>query len=376
MNSRKGTYILGPLTLLLVSACGGGGGGGGDTPSVDSSTVPLALTADNAVSVTSEVLGSALTTNDLDFDPVPPIALTVEGNPIRLSSGELLLRSLKSALEPASEGLSGVSGVTVTQPLNCPNGGSGEVTLIATNVNPYVPTAGDQIKIDANNCIYSEQVDDNTLSMTVDGIAIFTLETPSGIPPRTDFPTHASWANYSLIFTEQDQLQCTFQNYHITLSGPESLSMTLDGDLELKAGINATADIDYYAMSGNAKLHMVSTAATLDFRLDSLDLEGLSRMDGNGLTFDEVRYNTSYSSHTLGGVGGKITINTIDNLIHDGTTNVSLVAGHLKISGAAGSSVTVLIPGPASDVQLAIDSNGDAIIDRTLDLNWAELNGQ
>jgi len=371
MNGNRSNQLLGSLSLLLLSACGGGG----DTPSVDSSSIPLALSADNAAAVTAEVLDGGLSANGLDVEPLVPVALSVSGDPIRFSSSQLLQLALKPALELSPEGLSGVTGVSQTTYLDCQSG-SAKVTVTASHVDPYVPTPGDRLGIDANDCTYSETVNGTTLSISMDGAVSVTLETPSSFPPRADFPTHASWSSYSLNFSEQQQLQATFNRYHITLMGAESLSMTLDGNMELKAATNATGNLAYDAMSGDVSLSLASRGQTLDFSLDNLDLEGLARQDGNGSMFGELRYNASYGSHTLGGVGGRVTVSTLDNLIHDDTSGHPLTSGKLAISGASGSSVTVTIPGPASDLELAIDSNGDAIIDRTLDLNWADLNEQ
>ena len=83
------------------------------------------------------------------------------------------------------------------------------------------------------------------------------------------------------------------------------------------AATNATGNLAYDAMSGDVSLSLASRGQTLDFNLDNLDIEGLARQDGNGSMFGELRYNASYGSHTLGGVGGRVTVSTLDNLIHD-----------------------------------------------------------
>ena len=65
------------------------------------------------------------------------------------------------------------------------------------------------------------------------------------------------------------------------------------------------------------------------FSLGDGNLESLTRVDGNSQLFSETLYSGRYSSSTLGGTGGRVTISTQQDLIHDDASDAPL-DGHAE----------------------------------------------
>ncbi|MCW8328843.1 hypothetical protein MD588_08475 [Photobacterium sp. SDRW27] len=341
MNRNRVGYSLAPIFMLMLSACGGSDGDG------SSDATPIAISESNAKSLTEEVLNSPKNIGEQDSGDVFPFSATSSRT------------ADMSRFQPQSgRGLAVISKISQTG--QCDGGGS-------ITINEYTD---EKIELDANNCIFSDSIEDQSITLRIDGKATLTSLTPTGFPPRQDFPTDESWDTESLSFTQTEQWQGTFDRFIIEMEGVENISIKYDGNMLIKSGTNVTNSPSYNALISDS---FSITATGLDFSLSNYSLESLSRVDNNGFVFSEMIYNASYSSNSLGGVGGQVTVSTLNSLVYDESLTDPLVSGKLKISGANNSSVTVTIPGQASDVQLDIDSDGDGATDQVQDLSWADL---
>ena len=344
MNKRKIGYTLAPLALLVLAACGGSSDGGSAQYS------PLAITESNAKSVSQEVL---ISSQNID----------VEGGGAIYPSATLYSNSapVQKVLTLARDEAYGVAKLSQTE--QCEGGGSITVTGYSAET----------VSFTANNCSFSETGSSQPISIRIDGKATLTQQTPSGFPPRQDFPTAGYWDSLALSFGQMEQWQCAFDSFVIQISGSDNVSLTYDGNMLVKIGTNDMDNLVYSALN-SSRFSMDTPDGS--FSLGDASFEALSHTENNGFEFAEVIYNTTYGSGSLGGVGGRVTVTTLENLVYDEGTTEPWESGKLKLVGADNSSVMITIPGQVSDVQLDIDSDGDGVTDLTQDLSWAELESE
>ncbi len=373
MNRHTTMALWSALSLPVLTGCGGGGGS--DAATTDIIDIPLAITTENAPAVTREVLNSTDTVTPQNTVALLPVGLAVEGTrPVpRINSSALLQRALQPVLSLSPQGLGSVTGISQTASLSC-SSGSASVTLTTASSNAEVIGPGDRLELYASHCTLSD--DSGGDSLRINGRVTLVLEAPSGFPPREGFPSHDSWSADDLYGMDTQQLQGSFSGFSIQTNGAQNMALFLNGSLRLRTGSDPLAELEYASMNGTLRLSLVDTAQPLDFTLSDVDMEGLVRNEDTPLMFAEMRYNVSYGSRTLGGRGGRISIRTQQPLIHDASTGYPLESGELTISGAAGSWVRVTIPGPNSDLQLAIDANGDGQAEQFRDLSWTDLDAR
>lgn len=346
MNRNRVGYSLAPLVLLTLAACGDGGSDGGQTFQY----APVAIDESNAKSVTNEVMGSS---QSLDA----PAGVNA------LSSFTPRSAPVQKALTRVVESMYGAPKLSQTQ--QCSGGGSITVT----------ESSEERVAFTANDCRYSMTEGSMQMTMRIDGKLTMVQQTASGFPPRQGFPVHQSWGSVSLSFSEMAQWQWSFDSFSIQLEGDETISVNYHGDMQIKAGTNDMNSPTYAAIGSNSlRINASSTATGINenINVSGLSLEGISHTN-SGLAFTEMIYHTTYSSGSLAGAGGQVTVTTIENLMYDESTAAPMESGKLKITGSNNSSVMVTVPGRASDVQLDIDSNGDGVTDKVEDLSWAEL---
>lgn len=346
MNRIRKGYVLAPLAVLVLAACGGSDGEDNNTVSY----APLPITESNAKSVTKDVLVSSQSLGGQSginaLSPTLPKAAPV-----------------KKALTEMVDGT--YSSTKLSQTQECADGGSITITDVSGTGMAYT----------ANDCRYSSGIDNQQMTIRIDGKLAMAIQEASGFPPRQGFPADASWNTVTVSFSDQAQWKWSYDDFVIQIEGNGSTSLTYDGDMLTKVGTNDMSGPSYVAIGSNSlriKANSTVNNTNADFSVNGLSFESLTHTV-NGPDFTEAVYNTTYGSGTLAGVGGQVTVTTLKNLIYDNGTVAPMESGTLKITGANNSSVTVIVPGRASDVQLDIDSDGDGVTDQVQDLSWAEL---
>lgn len=319
------------LGSALLVACGGGGGGGAFTPLPD-----LAITADNAIEVTSAVvvattlafeyggatggeLGTAATAGTLD-------RLRAQA----LGSAALRVRALADAgtVRPA------VAFGPETQAC----GVSGSVTLSGNIANPPDVSVGDRISARFDDCDEGEDV-------VFDGRLDLVIRDLEG-----DLTTDVFLFEVDL---DLDDLVLIIEGQSARANGEFTLIFdSLDYPFTITSLVGNVLDI---------------VAEGEQVRLDDFDL----RLDED--FGDDPVPRTTIASGTLSSspLGGKVAFLTESGQPVFGLGDAAPTSGFLRITGASGSRVRALIGVGA--VQLEVDSNGDGTIETVIDTTWEEL---
>jgi len=327
---------------LALAACGGGGGG---DPAFQAPP-PVALvplTAANATSTASDVLaaidaGTVLAGLGLNltFNVIAPLDVTGGSAAARLSrdSQRMLASSVRRLVSSAAG-----PGASAIDTLDCLVTGS--VVVTSSIATPGTLAANDTVVTAYDNCNDGDGlVLDGTLDLRVASFAgdlssgFFVLATDAGL----------------------DQLLLTADGQSLLLDGDASLDIDTSADTILTVTIEgALLDLEINGATSELSDFLITVDADIS-NLDDLEVS----LTGNGTL-------------TSTALGGKVNFEIIEPLVERESQSFP-EDGQIEILGANASSVTVTDGSvPIDRVSLGIDSNGDLVVEETIDTTWPEL---
>ena len=269
------------LATMLVTACGGGGGGGSSAPTYSGLTTPAAITVTNAEALSEKSLEGV--------DEAVAQNAANEANPFGISISQTSSNTNQLIINTARQAAS------TSQSL-----GSLPAGITVTAAQLGYPFCGGSVSV-PDNWQYSTYLNGtmilNNLCINDPYFGIVTM-------------------NGSVIFTE-NATQFTLQYVNLTIndgSTTETINMTVSC-----TSSDCSISTDYVGSDGST------------YRIANLDITG----SGSGpYTFSATFYHPDYGSVTVTGSG--IYLNCPDG---------SISAGTLNLSGASGSSASVLFTG-------------------------------
>ncbi len=304
-----------PTFILAIGACGGSSNAPSDPENV---SVDIAITDANAVEVSGAVMYAAL--NGESF--------AAENNLlVGAQTGDFSNRANVFSPSKLSTNLPDIPETTSSCEV------TGTLTFSGRLASELTITAGDQINSIFNSCNDGEVTLNGTLNLGV-----------------TSFSGDASQGIFSL------GLDMTFTGYSILTS---EFTMDVDGRLSSFIDLNTSrmmtsvsSDLFNTVTDGREqRLINYTLSSTTHFDSDTFALETSGALDDERL-------------------GGLVSFETTESFTGMGIGYPS--SGIMTIEGANGSTVT-LTALSSIDVMLAIDSNGDNIIDETIMTNWNAL---
>lgn len=339
MYRDRFTVVAGRMALGLmtagISACGGGGGGGGTAAPAELAT----LDSGNADTIVREVLGAGFDSSDFGTAVSGGGILSTDGGSNALAVRMATRRTIQAAGDTSSQAAGNAQPSDSYGPERSDCQVSGSVTLSATLASTETLSAGDQITAifascnDGDGAVYNGRMRIDVLGFAGD------------------------------LYGELYQL-----NSRLTLT---NLAITEDGITDTG---NGTLNVNMNLLTPDLDLYSISTSR---FELASGD---------NSWIFHDV-VSTSEDDHR--GSGWLITLSESGSLesssfagrVDYGTTTPFQsvngnppAAGVLRIGGANGSSILVTALNEA-DLQLAIDWNGDTVVDETRLMAWDTVPG-
>lgn len=318
MTSMRAICVAMGITAL--TGCGGGGGGS------DPGTA-LTLTAENAVPVAADVYGVLDLTSSLgDLGTELPTGALIDGPGNGL---DLVKFTLAQYLHGRSQSIPAhATGATMEMTENCPGGGTVSFAFTDANHNG-ANDPGDSFSVTFDQCASDGPLVDGSFSAQVLSAA--------GDPDGD--------ANWSIGLT------VNFQNLSFS-------------DVEFSGGVTGGFSLN---------VAVADDTTTIAIAGDSLSLSGqeaVTLSDFNTQvtrTLDDYVYDASGTAVFSG-----------QSVSYDTTTAFSGVApgyphaGVLRVDGAGQSSLT-LTAVDSTNVQVAVDKNGDGTAEQTIETTWAEL---
>jgi len=322
----RGIAIAALLTAGIATTIATGGGGGSDGGVTPPPPPSLAITASNAHDVASTVIVAIGVSFDLGD-------ITDQDTPVQAANG-VLAAPLTKSLGSVYSSLRQDAAQTIE---NCPFGGTVDITQ--TIANPSAPTVGDRIVAVFTDC-------DDGLGYVLNGTMDITIAALQG-----DMNTNVFLLGLDVVLTN---LEVSYGTEVVTANG--STTITLDSlDFPILTLSIAGTRLQLGAAGELLTLtdfdHSLQTEIGVDPQPHVADV--LGRL-GSRLLDGTVDYDTTLSIHVSG-----------DSDPHQ---------GEMLITGAGNSSVRVVIV-DSSNITLEVDTNGDGVIDDSIDTNWAALNG-
>jgi hypothetical protein len=322
-----------PLGALLCSAailaaCGGSDGGG-DT---GAASAPVTINAANAPTVagTAYAAGSSLEGAGVIGDGGLVTGVVTETAATGVDMIDVIVDQLAAGRAwYADNGAAFVTGVTATE--NCTDGGDLTFTVDDADGNP---SSGDSLSASYNNCVEGDTVLNGSISIVINSYD----GDPQGV------------GAFSLQLSIQANNFTATQNGETTsLNGAMTLSQSTNDGVAFTNSISGTSIV----VNGSGV-----SAALSAFQLTSTENNG---------DYTLVINATVSSSQ----IGGAVTIVTT-------TPFRSIAPGHpyegqAIITGANGTSVTLIAISDAQSVRLLVDETGNGTPDRVIDTTWDAL---
>ncbi len=326
--SGAGRFLASFVVLAGLSACGGGGGGGSSPP--DS---PAVIDAGNAVTITREVVSVGLDAGA--FGGV------VGGGGILSADGgsNALTQSLAQSLVRRRATIQQVQPAVRVGPETFDCLVTGTVRLSGSLNSDITLTPGDRISIDFNNC-------DDADGAVYDGGMRIDVASFSGDILNDVYALGAA---------------VTFTDLAITAGGETIIG---DGNLEIDLDFTVPL-ISETAESGSLFTFRAGNDAWIlrDFALmtveDGTGASLVTRISGSG-TLEGSRFE------------GAVNFVALSPLVVTGDDYPA--TGEVLITGANGATIRATVQN-AQTVQLAIDVNGDGLVDDTQQVPWSSLGG-
>lgn len=331
------------LLIAGLSACGGGGGGSGTSTLINSTDSPvypaLALTTSNAETTSGEVANSAdimVGAGSAGSTVVTGVAVQTDKRP---SLAELMRWSLTTL-----DGLRGqiaptLAGVVVSSSVNCTGGGSVAVSWDdADNDGNF--TSGDSFTMTFTNCV--------ELGVTISGAIALTGFSLTGDPQLVTSPPPLPWS-----------LGATFTFTDLYFDDSVN-SLRINGDLAYSANTTNGQDVatDISGTRLILRVNGITTTTVRDFAYSYTE------------NLNTLAYALDYSGTAdIGSVNGRVTFATTVSFTGSDILSNQPTAGSVLISGASGSTVTLVALG-GDNIRLDVDANGDGGVDQSLYTTW------
>jgi hypothetical protein len=315
-------------TTGLLVACGGGGGGGGSAGI--SAASPVTVTSANATQVASASLEASdgLSGNTDGVLGIVPAAVgsTVSAD---VNIVETIIEQVRKAPHSGGSGVSIAAVQNVNQ--NCD---SGSLNLTFNDAdNSATLTSGDSVSMSANSCTFSGVTMNGSISIS-NVVVIGDQITPP----------------YSM------QFSLTTNGFSVS-SGGETASINGSGTISESTG----DDITFTSSFSGAGIQITAGGESL-----TLTNYQITEVENEATGAYSVDISATISSSSL---GGSITVTTDVPL--SGVYPYDADAGQITCTGA-NSSVTVIVI-DSMNVRLDVDSNGDNMIDNTINESWTNL---
>ena len=323
MINRTTWTVLGTGLLFLV-----GCGGSGD----DASPAPTAtVTTTNAPTIASSVVKASLEGGDLgSFAAFGPMGAP----PSSPKSARVYYSKVAEIQNAGVDALLQHTQTIALVPV-CPEvsqcTGGGTVTLSGNIANPATFGPNDTITFDFASCVEGDTTTNGQFSMRVTSF--------SGDPASGTF----SFA----VTTTLTSFQVTVAGETATVNGSVSISISMAGST-LTTTVTSSS-ISVGDGSSSHTLHDYSSVHTLTSGSFTLDVSG------------------SLTSSDFSG-----TVNFDTTALLQGMGDDYAFTGHLLITGANGATIKVIVL-DSTFLRLEVDSNGDGVVDATLDVTWDDL---
>jgi hypothetical protein len=320
---NRATWSVLATGLLILAGCGGGGGDAG-------APAPLAtITTTNASAIARSVVTASLEGGDMgSFGAFAPASSPKTTRNYYSKVAEIQNAQIAALLRHAQAVAVVPVGPEVSQ---CTGGGT--VTLSGNVANPATLSQNDTMTFDYASCVEGDTTTNGRFSIHV-----------------TSFSSDPASGTFTVAMTT------TITSFQITVAGETA---TLNGSVSVSISISA----------GGSALTTTVTSSSISV--------------GDGSSTHTLR---DYSSvHTL--TSGSFTLDVSGSLTSSdfsGTVNFDTTAllqgmgdgyaftGRLLITGANGATIKVIVL-DSTYVRLEVDSNGDGVVDATLDLTWDDL---
>ena len=315
------------LAVLItgLGACGGGGGGGGGSLRAS----PAVINAGNSATITQEVIGVGLGAGEFGDAIGGGGILAADGGSNALALGRVRPRTTIQKVQPRARFGPEVSACRV----------SGSLVLSGSLSSNSTVTPGDRIDVEANSC------DDGDGAIYDGGFGIAVTRFSGDI------------------LTDQYLLgaDLTLTNFGITEAG---VTTTADGvvefELDLRVPLVGDTSVD---------------GALLEFRSGSdawilRDFAVSLTEDGRGANL----LTRSSGTGTLEGSGFSGAVDFVTVVPFVATGNDYPASGEALITGASGATIRATAI-DAVTLQLAIDLDGDSVVDETQQIPWSSVGG-
>lgn len=330
------TLGLGLGCSLLLAACGGGSGGGtaATTPPTSGTLISSANSQEASASGYNAADGlNSQTGSGSDFVTGVSVNTAARGW-IGVS-----LNQLYRALENRPTADLAV-GVTTSQSIPCPYGGSGTVT--ATTASNFAVTAGDRFTMSMNNC----KVDP---ASTLHGSMTIVFEAISGIPGA-----NAAW---------NATFGATFAEFSVT-EGAETSSA--NGDMTVKVVQVNAQEATVNANGNTLKLGTARSGSSTEVTMKNYSYNG-------SLKAGVLSYGVNFSMS-----GNLPKLGAVDYTVKTSTDFKQTVTAKYPYQGvmtvtAADKSASTLTVIDGGNVSVGVDKNGDGSVDETVTTTWTAL---
>jgi hypothetical protein len=324
------------LTTLILTACGGGGGDGSHSGGTNVPTAGVSITTNNAKQVGAAAVGSTDTVQGVTAGSGVLTGVSIETSGEASNYSNIILQQLRNLLSQGAFLNSSLTGVLITDVWPCT---TGQVNISGNVAVSGELNSGDSLTLTFVNCNDGGVVLTGSMTITFtqisagfDGNPPFTL----GITIQlTNFTANESGqvivgnGDMSMLMAEDSSGNETFQ-----LSG-NSLSATSGGYSEI---LTSYAYNFQFSASGAYSVTMQGTLAST-----------------------QINGSVSYTT---------ITPFTGNDFV--GTGNPT--AGELHITTSADSSQAWLIAqSDGTNVVIDIDTDGDNVVDNTVNTTWTEM---
>ncbi|MGF6610244.1 hypothetical protein OKW45_005166 [Paraburkholderia sp. WSM4175] len=336
------SVFAGLISACLLAACGGGGGGDSGTSAANSnsssSSAPVGvITSTNAQDTVAYAYSGV---QDLGTQSNTGASLAT-GVSVETPTAGLITASLAQlykgvAVQPVNNL---VTGVTASSTGACASGGT--ISVSVSEANPGTVSNGDSMSITANNCSENGEV--------MNGQITYGFSNLSGT-----IGSGTSWgATLTLNYANM-----TLQSGGVTIGA--------NGDMSLS-----------YQQSGSQVATAAVSGSSLQMNLTESDGTVISRKltaySFNGSINGSS--NTSSANFTLSGSSpklGTVNFSVKTNAPFQAVGAASPSTGSMTVTAADQSSAT-LTAIDSTNVRIDIDSNGDGVIDQTINTTWADL---
>lgn len=322
---NRATWAVAAMGLTALAGCGGGGN---DEPA----PVPLAtITTANAPVIASAVVTASLDGDDLgSFAAFGPM-----GAPVSAPKSTRVYHAKVAEIQNAQIGALLKHAQTFGQPPIGPEvsecTGGGTVTLSGNIANPSTLSPNDTITFNFASCVEADTTVNGQFSMRV-----------------TSFSGDLASDTFSFaVTTTLTSFQVAVAGETATVNGSISIAISAAGSM-----LTTTVTSSSISVGDGGSSHTLrdySSVRTLTSDSFTLDVGGsLTSSDFSGtVTFD--------TTALLQGIGEDYAF-----------------TGQLLITGANGATIKVIVL-DSTFLRLEVDSNGDGVVDSTIDSTWDEL---